>query len=236
MTFDFGFILQVVLKIIPYVPVTLYMAVVSLIIGGALGLLVALARFYQVPGLSQVMTVMITVLKGVPLVLVFLVIFLITSQNFNNVAKMLGLHLQYGDLPMSLLAIIGLSLMAMVGLSEAFRGAFESVKLAQFDAARSLGMTTGQTIRRVLVPQAFPVAFPMIVNMLINLIKGTAIASLVSVVEIFSAATQAASSNYKYFEAYIAAAIIYWAMTILIERGAHWVELQLAKKMERAIS
>lgn len=49
----------------------------------------------------------------------------------------------------------------------------------------------------------------MIINMLINLIKGTAIASLISVVEIFSTATQAASSNYKYFEAYIAAAIIY---------------------------
>lgn len=234
MTFDLGFIFQVILTVIRYVPITLYMAVVSLIIGGALGLVVALIRFYQVPVLSPIIGTVITILKGVPLILVFLVIFLITSQNFNNIAKAIGLQIKYGDLPMSLLAIIGLSLMAMVGLSEAFRGAFESVKAVQFDVARSLGMTRLQTIRRVLIPQAFPVAFPMIVNMLINLIKGTAIASLVSVVEIFSAATQSASSNYKYFEAYIAAAIVYWLMTILIEQAAHRFELNFAKKMERA--
>ena len=192
MTFDLGFIFQVILTVIRYVPITLYMAVVSLIIGGALGLVVALIRFYQVPVLSPMIGTVITILKGVPLILVFLVIFLITSQNFNSIAKAIGLQIKYGDLPMSLLAIIGLSLMAMVGLSEAFRGAFESVKTVQFDVARSLGMTRLQTIRRVLIPQAFPVAFPMIVNMLINLIKGTAIASLVSVVEIFSAATQSA--------------------------------------------
>lgn len=53
MTFDLGFIFQVILTVIRYVPITLYMAVVSLIIGGALGLVVALIRFYQVPVLSQ---------------------------------------------------------------------------------------------------------------------------------------------------------------------------------------
>ena len=146
----------------------------------------------------------------------------------------MGWQIRYGDLPMSALAIIGLSLMAMVGLSEAFRGAFESVKQVQFDAARSLGMTKMQTIRRVLIPQTLPVALPMIINMLINLIKGTAIASLVSVVEIFSAATQAASSNYKYFEAYIAAAMIYWLMTIVIERGAVLLENRMDKSLRRS--
>ncbi|WP_313476424.1 ABC transporter permease subunit, partial [Leuconostoc lactis] len=148
MTFDLGFIFQVILTVIRYVPITLYMAVVSLIIGGALGLMVALIRFYQVPVLSPMIGTVITILKGVPLILVFLVIFLITSQNFNSIAKAIGLQIKYGDLPMSLLAIIGLSLMAMVGLSEAFRGAFESVKTVQFDVARSLGMTRLQTIRR----------------------------------------------------------------------------------------
>ena len=75
MTFDFGFILQVILTVIRYVPITLYMAVVSLIIGGALGLVVALIRFYQVPVLSPIIGTVITILKGVPLILVFLVIF-----------------------------------------------------------------------------------------------------------------------------------------------------------------
>jgi len=234
MNFDIGFIFQVMGQIIRYVPITIYMAVVSLIIGGMLGLVVALVRYYKVPGLSQLFSIVITILKGVPLILVFLVIFLITSQNFNHFAKAVGWHVRYGDLPMSVLAIIGLSLMATVGLSEAFRGAFESVKQVQFDAARSLGMTQLQTIRRVLIPQTMPVVLPMIINMFINLIKGTAIASLVSVVEIFSAATQAASSNYKYFEAYIAAALIYWMMTIVIERGAVFLEVRMDKKIKRS--
>lgn len=234
MNFDIGFIFQIVSQIVRYVTVTIYMAFVSLIIGGALGLAVALVRYYKVPILSQLFSTLITMLKGVPLILVFLVVFLIASQNFNHLAKGMGWPIRYGDLPMSALAIIGLSLMAMVGLSEAFRGAFESVKQVQFDAARSLGMTKMQTIRRVLIPQTLPVALPMIINMLINLIKGTAIASLVSVVEIFSAATQAASSNYKYFEAYIAAAMIYWLMTIVIERGAILLENRMDKSLRRS--
>lgn len=234
MNFDIGFIFHVIVKIIPYVPITIYMAFVSLIIGGLLGLIIALVRYYKIPLLSPLLTIMITILKGVPLILIFLIIFMVTSQNFNRLSKGLGSNMHFGDLPMSLLAIIGLSLMAMVGLSEAFRGAFESVKSVQFDAAKSLGMTKFQTIRRVLIPQTFPVALPMIINMLINLIKGTAIASLISVVEIFSTATQAASSNYKYFEAYIAAAIVYWLMTIFIERATVLIEKHMDKKTRRA--
>ena len=99
MNFDIGFIFQVMGQIIRYVPITIYMAVVSLIIGGMLGLVVALVRYYKVPGLSQLFSIVITILKGVPLILVFLVIFLITSQNFNHFAKAQGFDevFEHGD-------------------------------------------------------------------------------------------------------------------------------------------
>ncbi|MCM6826303.1 hypothetical protein [Leuconostoc mesenteroides] len=74
MNFDIGFIFQVVVKLIPYIPITIYMAFVSLILGGLLGLVIALVRHYKVPVLSQLFTIMITILKGVPLILVFLTI------------------------------------------------------------------------------------------------------------------------------------------------------------------
>ncbi|WP_442760499.1 ABC transporter permease subunit, partial [Enterococcus italicus] len=112
--------------------------------------------------------------------------------------------------------------------------AFSSIKKGQFDAAKSLGMTNFQTIRRVLLPQAFPVSVPMFSNLLITLIKASALASMVSVVDVFAAAKISAQQNYRFLEAYVAVAIIYWVISIIIEKCAQLFEQRMNRKLRRA--
>ncbi|MDN6545522.1 MAG: ABC transporter permease subunit, partial [Enterococcaceae bacterium] len=140
----------------------------------------------------------------------------------------------FKDFNMIWIAIFALSILSIINSSEIFRGAFSSIKKGQFDAAKSLGMTNFQTIRRVLLPQAFPVSVPMFSNLLITLVKASALASMVSVVDVFAAAKISAQQNYRFLEAYIAVAIIYWIISLIIEKGAQLFEQRMNRKLRRA--
>ena len=125
--------------------------------------------------------------------------------------------------------------MATINSSEIFRGAFAAIKKGQFDAAKSMGMTNLQTIRRVLLPQAIPISLPMFSNLLISLVKASSLASMVSVVDVFAAAKITAQQNYRFLEAYVAVAVIYWGISLVIEKGAQLLEERMTRKLRRAI-
>ncbi|MBP2665977.1 MAG: tcyM, partial [Firmicutes bacterium] len=114
--------------------------------------------------------------------------------------------------------LVGLSINATVYLSEVMRTALQSVGVGQYEAGYSIGLTTSQVLRRLVIPQALPVAIPLVGSQFISLIKGSAIASLISVVEIINATLYEANGNYKFLEAYVAAGIIYWALCMVVER------------------
>ncbi len=217
-----------------YIPTTLFIAFVSLFIGGIFGLLIALVRLYNIKILSSIFKFIITILKGIPIVLIILGTFLLSSQFFNPLAKSLGWRITFKDVNMITIAVLALSIMATIQLSEIFRGTLASIKKGQYDAAKSIGLTTFQTIRRILIPLAFPVALPMISNLLINLIKASSLASMVAVVDIFAAAKISANQNYRFLEAYVAVAIIYWALNFLIEKSSNFLENSLNRKLRRS--
>ena len=140
---------------------------------------------------------------------------------------MFGLAMTSKDVSYTLIAVVGLSINATVYLSEVLRTALQSVNSGQYEAAYSVGMTSGQMLKRIVMPQALPVAIPLIGNSFIGLIKGSAIASLISVVEIINATLYEASGNYKFLEAYVAAAIVYWALCICVERIVAFLETRV---------
>lgn len=219
-----------------YTHVTLIIAVSSLIIGSILGLLIALIRLYKVKILSPFFSAVVTILKGVPTVLIILATYLIAAREFDAIAEGFGWAIRFKDVNIIVIAIFALSIMATINASEIFRGTLASIKSGQYDAAKSIGLTTVQTIRRVLIPQAIPVALPMMSNLLIGLVKASSIASMVSVVEVFSAAKISVQQNYRFLEAYIAVAIIYWAINLLIEQSSNLLENRLNKKLRRALN
>ena len=235
MSFKFEVMIQSLQVASQYIGTTLFMAITAIIIGVILGLGIALIRLYRIKGLSQFFQVVVTLLKGIPMVLIILALYLIASKQFDVWSESMNWSLRFRDFNMVWIAISALSLLATINSSEIFRGAFAAIKKGQFDAAKSMGMTNLQTIRRVLLPQAIPISLPMFSNLLISLIKASSLASMVSVVDVFAAAKITAQQNYRFLEAYVAVVVIYWGISLVIEKGAQMLAQRMTRKLRRAI-
>jgi ABC-type amino acid transport system permease subunit len=115
-------------------------------------------------------------------------------------------------------------------MTETVRGAIEAVDSGQYEAAYSIGMNSRQTLSRIVLPQAFLVALPNLGNTIIALLKDTSLAYVITVNEIMRSARLAASGKYRYFEAFLSAAIIYWIICIIMEITVNLFEKRLLRK------
>lgn len=235
MSFKFEVMIESLKVASQYIGTTLFMAITALVIGVVLGLAIALIRLYRIKGLTQFFQVAVTLLKGIPMVLIILALYLVSSKQFDVWAESMNWSLRFRDFNMVWIAVTALSLFATINSSEVFRGAFAAIKPGQFDAAKSMGMTNLQTIRRMLLPQAIPISLPMFSNLLITLVKASSLASMVSVVDVFAAAKITAQQNYRFLEAYVAVAVIYWGISLVIEKIAQLLEERMTRKLRRAI-
>ena len=109
-------------------------------------------------------------------------------------------------------------------VSEIIRGGLMAVDPGQIEAAHALGMTYPQTLRRIILPEAFEVALPTLGNSFISIIKGTSLAFTCAVVEITAQGQIIGGRTYRYFEVYVSLAIIYWLVTLVIEQIIRVIE------------
>ncbi|MDR1788453.1 MAG: amino acid ABC transporter permease [Treponema sp.] len=232
MNFSFSFLLTALRAGAAQIPVTLAAALIPLLIALVPGLLIALARFFRVRVLGRLCRWLVTVVKGIPVLLILMVFYLFCALNFDPLMRALGLPFTFRQTDKLWIAAASLSIYAAVGLSEAFRGALESVARGQFDAAYAMGLSPAQTLMRIVLPQALPVSLPIICNILVMLVKAAAIASLVGVIDVMNGAVIAAAGSYRFLEAYAAAALIYWALCFTIERAFRWMESRFARQKE----
>lgn len=230
MQIDFSAILAAFEAAVPFIPVTLRLAFIPLFIGIVLGFIVAIIRYYSVPVISKVLSGLVTVGKGIPVVLSLMVAYLLFSDLFDQVATSLHWAIRFSDINREYIGIFVLSISATISLSEIFRGALSSIPKDQWDAAASIGLTQVQTIRRVVFPQLLPITLPMISNQLIVLVKASSLVSLVSVVDVLNGALITATTSYTFLESYIAAALIYWALSIVIEQVSVLIERNYTRK------
>jgi His/Glu/Gln/Arg/opine family amino acid ABC transporter permease subunit len=217
-TFDTGFFLHEIIVGIRYVPMVLLLSLAPLLAGLGLGLLVAIVRVLKLPVLSQVFTVLVVFIRGIPIVLILTISYLLANMEAGS-----------SGVSYPVVAVFGLSLSAIAYLSESLRSALESVQAGQFEAARSVGLSSAQMFRRVIVPQALPVAIPLVGNNLIGLIKGSSVVSVITVVEIMGGTLLEATRSYQFLEAYLAAAVVYWALCFATERLTALAESRVAR-------
>lgn len=225
---DIAFIPVAMAAAIRQIPTTLLIAFSSLIIGLVFGLGIALIRVYSRGILSIGLRWLVTITKGIPFVLILLVAYLVSSDWFDSISGKFGWQVKFKDVNPAWIAIFALSIMAVVGASEIFRGSLASIKRPQIDAATSVGLTSLQTTRRIVLPQAIRVSIPMVGNLLIGLIKGSALGSMVMVNEVLNASLAAGSHENLMLESYVAAALVYWGMTIVIEQLLRLIEKKLS--------
>lgn len=226
---DFGAIGEYALALLPYVPMTLALSVVATALGIVIGLVMALVKMSRVPVLSQLNAVLVSYLRGTPILVQLLL-------NINAVPiAVLYLNHAFGTefdalvLSPFVVAAFTFALNEAAYGSESIRAALLSVDRREIEAAHALGMTSWQTLRRITIPIASVVAFPTLVNNFIGMLKASSLAFVVSVVEVTAYAKIIGGRDYRYFEAYLATAIIYWAMTVVVEQLARVIERRMQR-------
>ena len=124
-------------------------------------------------------------------------------------------------------AIIAFSLNTAAYTAEIFRGAIQAVPPGEVEAARAVGMSRSLQLRRIVLPRAFRLALPAYSNEVILMLKGSALASTITLLDITGVARTIVSNTFAPYEIYITAGLIYLIMTFAITRVFHFLERRL---------
>jgi L-cystine transport system permease protein len=235
MGLSFGFMWICLKAGLRALPVTAYMTVISFSLSLTFGSGIAIIRINRIRFFSSFFKIWIDIIKAIPGILILYIIYFSVTDGFNLVAGALNLNVTSKIIHVNLIAIIVLTFSGSVTVSETIRGAFMSVNSGQYDGAYSIGLTYGQTLKRVILPQAIPVAIPVLCNNLIVFIKQSSLMFFISVIDVLNASLNQATANYRYLDAYIAAALIYWAVSVLIGRTSKVLEWRLNRFRKEAI-
>ncbi|MGK7376291.1 amino acid ABC transporter permease [Planococcus sp. 1R117A] len=205
MNFDIPYFFELFPMVLPYLPITLFMAVISMIIAIVAGIVLAFITKNKVPVLHQLATLYISFFRGVPTLVQLFLIYYGLPQIFPSMSAMDAVTA----------TIIGLSVKNSAYLAEIFRAALNSVDNGQLEACYTVGMTKLQAYSRIVLPQAVKNAIPATGNTFIGLLKETSLAFTLGVTELFAQGKIVASSSLKYLETYLVIAIVYWLLTVL---------------------
>lgn len=194
---------------------TLGFAVAAMVLGLALGAVIALVRVLEVPGLQWLVRCYVSLFRGTPLLVqVFVIYYGLPSVGIEFSPLVAG--------------VLALTLNVGAYLSEGLRGAMVGIGKGQWLAGASLGLTRVQTLRHVVAPQALRIAVPSLSNSLIGLIKDTSLISVIAVTELMLATKELISTTFQPFPLYLAAAGIYWALSLTFEALQRRMEKRLA--------
>ena len=208
---------------------TLELTVLAMVIGIALGVILALMRLSPNPLLSTASWVYIWFFRGTPLLVQILFLnFIGALYPTIDLGIPFGpsfVHLDANTLITPFLAgLLALGLNEGAYMSEIVRAGIISVDEGQSDAAKALGMTRLQTMRRVVLPQAMRVIIPPTGNETISMLKNSSLVSVIAVAELLYAVQLIYAVNYKTIPLLIVASIWYLAATTVLSIGQYYLE------------
>ncbi|MDX6375028.1 MAG: polar amino acid transport system permease protein [Nocardioidaceae bacterium] len=220
---------------------TMVMAVGGIVLAIVLALLGALARISRNPVAYGVAGFYVSFFRGTPLIVQMFLLYLALPPVGRNLA------LQYTWLPegfdqalildAATAGTLALGLNYGAYMTEIFRAGIQSVAGGQGEAADALGMTYGQKMRKVVLPQAFRVIIPPTGNEFIAMMKDTALVSFLGVTaasaEIFRRSQLLGKRDYKNLEAYVAVAIVYWGLTVVFTIFQSRLERRIGRGYDR---
>jgi cystine transport system permease protein len=182
--------------LLPGLIVTIPLTALSFALAMVIAVIVALIQFASVPILNQIARFYIWVIRGTPLLVQLFIVF----YGLPHVGVLIDPFVA---------AVVVFSINEGAYCSETMRAALESVPKGQLEAGLCAGMTWGQTIRRIVLPQAFRTAFPTLGNSLISMIKDTSLAANITVTEMFMTTQRIVARTYEPLLLYVEVALIY---------------------------
>ncbi|MDF1609497.1 amino acid ABC transporter permease [Hoeflea sp. YIM 152468] len=219
---DVDYMLGLVPVLLGYVPLTLGMALASMAFALVLAALLAVERVIRIPVLDQAVMLFISFFRGTPLLVQLFLFYYGLPQLVSFLTQINGVTA----------AIMGLTLHFSAYMAESIRAAIIGVDRSQWEASMAVGMTRGQMLRRIVLPQASRVAAPTLVNYFIDMIKSTSLAFTLGVTELMGATQKEAAGSFLYFESFIVVAVIYWIIVEVLSYGQRVLE----GRMEQAYS
>ena len=219
MNFNINYFVSVFPQILPYLPVTLFIAIVSIMFAIVLGLTIALIRNNKIVIIDSFLALFISLFRGIPSVVLLFIIYYGLPQIF-PIMKQMGA---------TTAAIICFSLKYSAYLAEIFRAGLASVDHGQKEAGLTSGLSTIQVYRGIILPQAMVNALPNTGNMFISLLKDSSVAFFVGVQELLAAGKMLTANSFLYFETYLAVGIVYWLTVVAYS----WLQKQLERKLSK---
>ncbi|KAA1184628.1 amino acid ABC transporter permease [Rhizobium tropici] len=199
MSFDINVLIGQWPAILSGAGVTIMIWILGTIAAAVIGFLMAVARQYGGMVVDKILGAIVAVLRGTPfLIQIFLVYY---------GGPFVGLELD--PLPAGL---IGISIYGAAYFSEIFRSGFQAVPKGHIEAGECVGLTRGQIIRRILLPEMTMLVLPPFVNMVVILMKETAVLSIITVPELTATLSAIGSQQYAFVEALSALALFYWVL------------------------
>ena len=205
------------------IPITIVVSIFSIAAAIVFAVLGALGRLSVRAPIYAVATLYVSLVRGTPLIVQILFIFLALPQIIPATA----------GIPVIILAIFALAFNYGAYMTEIFRAGIQAVPRGQIEAAGALGMTESQTMRRVILPQAIRIVIPAIGNEFIAMIKDSALVSLMTVQELLWRAQRVGQSNFRSLETLLLAALVYWSLTIAFSVVQDRLEKRMAESDRR---
>jgi len=218
--------------------VTIKITVTSLAIGMILGLLGATAKLSSIWIFRKLATIYTATMRGIPELLLVLFIYYGGSMVLMSILKSFGYN-DYIEISAFWGGVMALSIAFGAYATEILRMAIQEIPIGQSEAAQAIGMRPMQIFYRITLPQVWQIALPGLGNLFLVLLKDTALVSVVGLKDIMYQSSRAAQSTQQPFTFYMAAAIIYLGLTILITGMTMWLEwranpaARYAKKLAR---
>ncbi len=195
---------------------TLWLSFGAGVLGLVIGIATGLCRISRNPTLSVLSAIYVEIVRGTPLLVQLFIVYFFIGTIFNFSKEIAGL----------------ITLACFVGayIAEIVRAGIQSLDKGQMEAARSLGLTHGQAMRYVILPQALKRVVPPLTGQLICLVKDSSLVSVIAVLDLTKAAREAIASSFYSFEIWFTVAAIYLLINFVLSRIAVYIEYRLSQQ------
>lgn len=199
---------------------TLKVSCIAIVLGMVLGIATGLARISDNPAMKWASIVYIELVRGSPLLVQLMVWYYVIGTLVNQVLANTGIpqveNFWYG--------VVGLGVFTAAYTAEIVRAGIQSIGIGQMEAARSLGMTYGESMRKVVMPQALKRILPALAGQFISLVKDSSLLGVIAIRELTKITREVASASLMNYEMWLICAVLYLVMTFALSLFVQYLE------------
>lgn len=229
MNIDLEFALRCIKPILAKLPVTLYMTIIATILALVGGISFAIIIKKNIVCVSSIFKFINSFLKGIPVLIILYILYYSMPTVLVHFSEIFGFTYDIKNPPKMIFGIFAFGITYIPYMCDMVITAYDTIPKGQMEACYSMGFTTFQGMKRIVVPQMIVVAIPIFGNHFVNILKATSLAYMVTIIEMMGAAKNFATGEQKFLETYLVAALIYWIICIAFDKIFAFIEANSGK-------